>query len=88
MTSGRAEAGSETTDSRTAIGEFVFLNLRLRNGFSLRDFERRFATDFDSLYGEIISRLIREGLLERNGGHIRLTERGIELADSVFAEFV
>jgi len=86
--SGRAETGAETTDGETAAGEFVFLNLRLRAGFRINDFDRRFVVGFDSLYGERAARLIEDGLLERDDGNIRLTERGLELADSVFAEFV
>jgi len=33
------------------------------------------------------ARLIEGGLLEHLGDRVRLTDRGVELADSVFAEF-
>ena len=70
------------------MGEFVFLNLRLREGFALADFNARFASSFDSAFGSRAARLFEGGLLEYHEGRIRLTDRGIELADSVFAEFV
>jgi putative oxygen-independent coproporphyrinogen III oxidase len=86
--SGCAEAGSETIDVRTAMGEFVFLNLRLRDGFRLGDFQLRFGKSFDDAFGARSCELVEGGVLERADGRIRLTERGLEVADSVFAEFV
>ena len=85
---GCAEAGAEDIDIARAMGEFVFLHLRLREGFARDDFARRFGRDFDSCYGEISQRLQRDGLLISDLGRIFLSDRGLELADSVFAEFV
>ena len=85
---GIAEAGSETVDGAIAAGEFVFLNLRLREGFALSDFEARFGVSFDARFGAPATRLFDTELLLREGGRIRLSDRGLELADSVFAEFV
>ena len=85
---GLAEAGGETVDAHSARGEFVFLNLRLRDGFTLADFETRFGVSFDSVFGARAARLFEGELLVRDEGRIYLSERGLELADSVFAEFV
>jgi oxygen-independent coproporphyrinogen-3 oxidase len=54
----------------------------------LDDFERRFGEGFENVFGGRAARLFEGGLLVRDGGRIRLSERGLELADSVFAEFV
>jgi oxygen-independent coproporphyrinogen-3 oxidase len=83
-----AEAGDETVDKGIAEGEFVFLNLRLIGGFTLDDFERRFGEGFEKVFGRRAARLFEGGLLVRDGRRIRLSDRGLELADSVFAEFV
>ena len=88
LESGLAETGSETVVPRVAMGEYVFLNLRLREGFALEDFTRRFATRFAEIFASRTARLFEGGLLENQRGRIRLTDRGLELADSVFAEFV
>jgi oxygen-independent coproporphyrinogen-3 oxidase len=88
LAGGEAEAGSESIDDQTAAGEFVFLNLRLREGFALNDFEDRFGRSFDAAFGALAARLIDGELLIREPNRIRLSERGLELADSVFAEFV
>ncbi len=88
LESGIAEAGYERIDARTAMGEFVFLNLRLRQGFRLCDFQSRFDVSFDEAFGASATEFFEGGLLERTGERIRLTEHGLEVADSVFAEFV
>jgi len=88
LAGGLAEAGSETVDAAIAAGEFVFLNLRLREGFALTDFEARFGVTFDAQFGTQAADLFDAGLLLRENGRIRLGDRGLELADSVFAEFV
>lgn len=85
---GIAETGSETVAPHLAMGEFVFLNLRLREGFASADFSARFDMSFDEAFGARAARLFEGELLENRAGRIRLTERGLELADSIFAEFV
>jgi oxygen-independent coproporphyrinogen-3 oxidase len=85
---GTAESGSELIDPRTAAGEFVFLNLRLREGFALLDFHERFGESFDSLFGSRAARLLDGGLLRCENNRLLLSDRGLELADSIFAEFV
>jgi len=88
LKNGTAEAGAETVDKRTAEGEFVFVNLRLRAGFALADFARRFGEDFDAVFGACSARLFEGDLLIRHDGRVCLSDRGLELADSIFAEFV
>ena len=64
------------------------LNLRLREGFALVDFNSRFEASFEEIFGSRVARLFEGSLLENRADRIRLTDRGLELADSVFAEFV
>jgi oxygen-independent coproporphyrinogen-3 oxidase len=85
---GIAEAGSEIVDGPVAAGEFVFLNLRLRSGFALADFECRFGASFDQIFGARARPMVEGGLMLCEHGRIRLSDRGLEVADSVFAEFV
>jgi oxygen-independent coproporphyrinogen-3 oxidase len=85
---GSAEVGAETIDVSTAQSEFVFLNLRLRDGFALADFHQRFGRNFECIFGAAATPLFNNGLLTLDHGRIKLTDRGLEMADSVFAEFV
>ncbi len=85
---GTAEAGSEALDEAVSASEFAFLNLRLTDGLDLRRFSRRFGLSLEQRFGPQLKRLIEGGLLLREGGRVRLSDRGLELADSVFAEFL
>ena len=88
LADGCAEAGDEAIDTLRARGEFVFLNLRLRAGLSLADFAARFGESFESAFGGRTAGLFEGELLVREDGRIYLSDRGLELADSVFAEFI
>lgn len=68
--------------------EFMFLGLRLTEGIAPEDFERTFGTTVEAVYGEQIARLTEQGLLERAGKGLRLTSRGIDVSNRVFAEFL
>jgi len=83
-----AEAGAESIDEKTAQSEFVFLNLRLRDGFALKDFHARFGRNFECIFGRVATPLLNDGLLTLERGRMFLTARGLEMADSVFARFV
>jgi len=85
---GGAESGGEGIDQITGASEFVFLNLRLRAGFGEQEFAARLGRRFDEVFGARAARLVEGGLLVRNAERIFLSERGLELADSVFAELV
>jgi oxygen-independent coproporphyrinogen III oxidase len=83
-----AEAGFETIEKTILEEEFVFLNLRLRDGFQLHEFSKRFGKSFEARFGDVAVPMLEGGLLAREQGRIFLTDRGLEIADSVFAEFV
>jgi oxygen-independent coproporphyrinogen-3 oxidase len=85
---GTAQAGSEALDEAVSASEFAFLNLRLTDGLDLRRFSRRFGLSLEQRFGPQLKRLIEGGLLLREEGRVRLSDRGLELADSVFAEFL
>jgi oxygen-independent coproporphyrinogen-3 oxidase len=83
----QARVSEETLTSSQARGEFVFLNLRVRDGFEGLTFERRFGCGFLGAFPHAAS-LERDGLLLHDGDSWRLSERGLLLADSVFATFL
>jgi oxygen-independent coproporphyrinogen III oxidase len=87
-TEGTTEAGFELIEKATMEAEFVFLHLRLCKGFQLNEFERRFDESFDTRFGSVATGLLEGGLLVKEEGRLFLTDRGLEIADSVFAEFL
>jgi oxygen-independent coproporphyrinogen-3 oxidase len=85
---GDAVAAEEALEPRTAAGEFAFLHLRTAAGLSEERFRARFGSSLDDTFPSA-SELLGAGLLERSSsGALRLTARGILLADSVCASFV
>lgn len=70
------------------ISEFMFLGLRMLDGISITKFKEKFNEDIDDIYGNIINEMCDDGVLERDGDIIRLTKRGIDVSNVVFAEFM
>lgn len=68
--------------------EFMFLGLRMMEGVSGADFAEAFGCELDSVFGAVCVRLISEGLLVREGDRYKLTSRGIDVSNSVLAEFL
>lgn len=70
--------------------EFLFLGLRFTEGVAFRAFEEYFGRSMREVYGEVIKKNIRDGLLEerQEGGRLALTERGLDLASYVMAQFL
>jgi oxygen-independent coproporphyrinogen-3 oxidase len=84
---GDAIEASEELDERQARGEFAFLGLRCLRGFAAGDFVQRFGCDVDEAFPHLEG-LRRDGLLQREDEYVSLTERGLLVADSVFATFL
>jgi putative oxygen-independent coproporphyrinogen III oxidase len=75
--SGHAVAGSETLSPERALGEAAMIGVRLLDGTSA-------ARDFPTQR----TLLVDAGLLAEDDGGVRLTRRGIELANQVGAAFL
>ena len=68
--------------------EFMFLGLRCTQGVRRDTFERCFGCTMESVYQEALDRHLGLGLLEEENGWIRLTARGLDVANQVFADFL
>ena len=64
------------------------VHLRLTDGFAEADFEKRFGESCDDLFGDIIDKYCRMELMERSDGRIRLTEAGLDVANTIMADFI
>lgn len=81
-------AEADVVDRETAMAETVMLGLRLRDGLSDHDFYCRFGRRLGDTYRDAIARHTRLGLLEWDGERLRLTERGIGVANQVIVDFM
>ncbi len=78
----------ELLSEKNQIEEYMFLGLRKMEGISKKGFRERFSVGMEKVYGEALQKFYREGLLEESGDLIRLTERGIDVSNYVFSEFL
>lgn len=85
---GAPTAWQETLSRRETMGETMMLGLRRAEGIDLEAFARRFGERAEALYAGPIADQVRAGLLERAEGSLRLTPRGLFLANDVMAAFV
>jgi len=79
---------SETLEPRQAMGETIMLGLRLLQGISIHQFERRFQVSFINLFKNIIHSLKEKELILIEDDCLRLSPKGLFLADSVILEFI
>jgi len=79
---------TETLESRQAMGETIMLGLRLLKGISIHQFEKRFQVSFISLFKNVLSSLKKRELVILEKDHLRLSRKGLFLADSVILEFI
>ena len=68
--------------------EFMMLGFRKIQGVDIARFKEKFIDNPIFLYRENLNKLVEEGLIEVDLNHIKLTNKGIDLANLVFEEFV
>jgi oxygen-independent coproporphyrinogen III oxidase len=84
---GIAITDQEDIDRDKAAGEFLFLGLRMTSGVSSEAFRSRFGRSPVDFFPKI--KTWRDGeLMEEKNGNLRLTAKGLLLANSIFVEFV
>lgn len=70
------------------VKEYMMLGLRKLNGVSIQEFKEKFAANPIYVFKNELEKLVNEDLLEIDGDYIRLTKRGLDLANLVWEEFV
>lgn len=88
MSGESAVAETEEITPRTGMSETMFLGLRLMKGVDSNVFASRFGQRMEEVFAREIERLLKLDLIEFNEGFLRLSRRGLPLANQVFLEFV
>ena len=70
------------------VKEYMMLGLRKLNGVSIQEFKEKFAANPIYVFKNELEKLVNEDLLEIDGDYIRLTKKGLDLANLVWEEFV
>ncbi|OHB84076.1 MAG: hypothetical protein A3J73_07160 [Planctomycetes bacterium RIFCSPHIGHO2_02_FULL_38_41] len=79
---------SECLQHEHFASETVIMNLRLRQGISDKDFHDRFGYKIYDRFGRLINRLVEDGLISYDNETLKLTDKGLFVADTVMAEFL
>ena len=68
--------------------EWAMLGLRKIEGVDRKAFVKRFGTDFAIVFSRAVNTLENMGWLTQDEGHIRLTDRGLDMQNSALMEFM
>lgn len=73
----------------------MFLGLRMTEGVSPLEFQNSFGKSMEEVYGPVIEKNMRDGLLEYRGrissgepARLALTGRGLDVSNMVMAQFL
>ena len=78
----------EPLEREDEMEEFMFLGLRKTSGVLKGQFRSCFQTGIEEVYGDQLEKLKNFKLIEENEERIWLTERGIDVSNMVFVEFM
>jgi len=68
--------------------EYMILGLRKLEGVEIRKFKEKFLQNPIFSFKKQINKLVKENLIEIDGDFIRLTKKGLDLANIVWEEFI
>ena len=78
----------EKLSIKDEIEESIFLGLRMNEGIKFKDFKIKYDLDFIEKYKNEIEKLEKLNLIDVNELGMRLTQKGREISNSVFVEFM
>lgn len=78
----------EDVSEKEAMAEFMYLGLRMMKGVKENDFRVQFGRNINNVYGDIISNYCKSGHLSYENGIIKLTQKGIDVSNYIFADFI
>lgn len=78
----------EALTKEDQMSEFMFLGLRRMCGVSQTDFFKAFGQTMEQVFGEVLHKMEKEKLLEIKNDRVFLTDKGIDVSNYVFSEFL
>ena len=78
----------ETLTVREQMEETMILGLRLIRGVSRSEFQKNFGVSVGEIYGPVLEKYSRMGLLQIKGDRIALTRAGISVSNPIMADFL
>lgn len=85
---GGAREGIQKLTRNDCMEEFMFLGLRVTGGVSKAEFAESFGVGIEAVYGDIIRKWIKQGMLAQDGDFVRLTDAGIDVSNAILSGFL
>lgn len=79
---------TDTIDKNEDLFESIILGLRLNRGINMSEFSDKYEIDFISKYKEVLENLLDQDLILIKEDAVILTEKGRDLANQVFLQFM
>ncbi len=84
----RLHQGHLRLTDKEKMEEFMFLGLRMMRGVSGSEFLKRFGVNMWNVYGDVLTKLMENHLIEADSPFVRLTDFGIDISNYVLSEFL
>lgn len=68
--------------------ETMILGLRMTKGVSFDYFKKRYGQTMETVFGDVIEKHTKDGLLIEENGFLRFTKRGLDLSNIVLCDFL
>ena len=78
----------EEQNDFSVMQEYMLLGLRKIEGVSVQSFKNKFGENPIFIFKQELSKLVDENLIQINSDKIKLTNKGLDLANLVWEEFV
>ena len=79
---------SEKLPQKQRASEILIMALRMTSGISKKEFTKRSGFDLNELFEKQLNNLTQAGLINFDNERVKLTTKGLSVADSVMMEFV
>ena len=78
----------ENQDKDSMMKEYMLIGLRKIDGIDITDFKAKFSENPIYIFRNELNKLVNEDLVVVDESHVKLTNKGIDLANQVWMEFV
>jgi oxygen-independent coproporphyrinogen-3 oxidase len=80
--------GEENIDKKMEIAEYLIMGLRLVEGINRDEFANRFNLKVENIYGDVLKKYEKQGLLNIEDKWINFTSKGLDLSNIVYVDLL
>lgn len=77
-----------TLSTDDEMAEYMYLGLRKIKGVSIKGFSDKFGRELYEVYGNVINRHIKYGLMTIEDDFAALTKKGLDISNYILSDFI